>query len=262
MSLAKQITEWLPLVWVVVGLGTLYFLANSGLAEGLTSRVKKFSGFGVDFEFSEVGSRKFKSDVESALSSARSELDAALAKEIRVADLRGRLSIALQPLSDLVGARGTIHVEDPLFSNWLYQAVDYVPSGGGSKRRFDARSGIIGLAWRLAKDQSWSHPKIMTPEQFAKQWGMTLEQAGSRKETDGGKVLVARVVRHEHRPVGILYVDCSVPDHLDGAQLKAAEESVFAKVMELSLDDVAKQLDGIIAKIRASAPQIDLDNIT
>jgi hypothetical protein len=46
------------------------------------------------------------------------------------------------------GLRATIHINDVIFPDYLYQLVDYYPGDGGAHRRFSQRYGIIGRSWR------------------------------------------------------------------------------------------------------------------
>ncbi len=225
--------------------------------------MKKVSGFGVDLEFSEETSRQFKSSVEAALKSAQSELDSLLAAEVRTLDLRNRLRVAVTglgtPDNDF---RATLHIEDPLFTNWLYQVVDYVPVGGGKARRFNACAGIIGLAWRLGRDQYAYRAANSTAEDYAKRWGLTIEQAQQRSRSDKGKALAARVIRHDERIVGILYADMSLevaPPDKRGGEVFPTEFEALLK--EVDLGGIATHLDELLKKVRTAGPQIELDKI-
>lgn len=263
-TVAESIKDWLPIVWSLVALVVIAVLFGSGALDGLAGRVKKVSGFGVDLEFSEESVRAFKGTVESALTGAKAELDSVLAAEVRALDLRNRLRAALRELvasnSDF---RATLHVEDPLLANWLYQAVDYVPFGGGKARRFNAATGIIGLSWRLGTDQRAYRSATTTTEQYAAQWGLTLEQAQQRSKLDKGKVMATRVVCHEERIVGLLYADRSVDrEPTDDPGRRAIEAALAEELEHIELDKVAKALDELLTKVRTSGPQIALDQLT
>ncbi len=263
-TVAETIREWLPIAWSLVALVVLAVLFGSGALDGLAGRVKKVSGFGVDLEFSEGSVRQFKGTVESALQGAKAELDSVVAAEARALDLRNRLRAALGPLlSPASDLRATVHVEDPLLANWLYQAVDYVPFGGGKARRFDAASGIIGLAWRLGRDQYAYRSAGTTNEDYAAQWGLTLEQAQLRGKVDKGKVMCARVIRFEGRIVGLLYADRSVDvEPTDRAGQQAIEQQFTADTDVIDFDKLAKALDDLLKKVRTAGPQLALDQLT
>ena len=64
-------------------------------------------------------------------------------------DREGCARFATAGMDPNAGYRATVHIPDVLFSDTLYQLLDYWPKGKGGGRRFSARFGILGLAWRL-----------------------------------------------------------------------------------------------------------------
>lgn len=104
--------------------------------------------------------------------------------------------------------RFTIHVQDILFENRLYQLVDYYPGGGEKKRgrTLSIRFGIIGRAWRSGEPQLDGQVKG-TEEALVDKWGMTKEEA--KKAGLGRKTFICIILRDkENTAVGIFYGDC------------------------------------------------------
>ena len=102
------------------------------------------------------------------------------------------------------GYRGTVHVMDALYSDALYQLVDYYPRGRGAGRRFSTRFGILGRAWRLKR--SVEEPSVPTrTDRLINEWGMTQEQAADAAR--GRQSFVCIVLSDEGSPRGVLYLD-------------------------------------------------------
>lgn len=123
--------------------------------------------------------------------------------------------------------RATVHVEDALVRNALYQLVDYWPSGKGAGRRFSVRFGILGRAWRLgyslyASDVPVSEDRggrqrmkdVDGEKALIEQWGMTRAQA--RTAATGQRSFVCIVLHDEGQRVGILYMDAQPARAFDG----------------------------------------------
>jgi hypothetical protein len=136
--------------------------------------------------------------------------------------------------------RATIHVEDFLFENTLYQLLDYYPKGGGSGRAFTARFGIIGKAWR--SDESQIQEQVPTdPKQLVMDWGMTWGEARGKGI---GKQSFACVVlwdKPNGRKVGLLYMDAEqqnafggrTSDMKDLIEKKCVEEGLIGSLIKL-----------------------------
>ncbi len=81
-----------------------------------------------------------------------------------------------------VGFRATIHIEDTLQSETLYQLVEYqyvaeLPGPGKTRgRHHSIRFGIIGRAWRLSKSD-YDGDVTTNVDDLIKTWGMTHNEA-------------------------------------------------------------------------------------
>ncbi len=125
---------------------------------------------------------------------------------------------AVRPLAQ-GGFRSTIHIEDVLRPEMLYQLVEYVyisePSGNPNTRgrRNSIRFGIIGRAWRLG--QSEYDPEVTTNvADLVKDWGMT--QSEATRAGRGRKSFAAILLPDASGGnSGLIFVDAESP-HLFG----------------------------------------------
>jgi hypothetical protein len=109
-------------------------------------------------------------------------------------------------------SRATIHVPDFLFTESLYQLLDYYPEGGGRGRTWSQRLGIIGLAWRSGESQFHDDPSVEI-EELIKTWGMTRREALSkgREKKSFAAILIKDA---SNTPVGVLYMDSTEANDL------------------------------------------------
>jgi hypothetical protein len=105
--------------------------------------------------------------------------------------------------------RATIHVQDLLFEDGLYQLLDYYPNQrlGGRGRSFSSRTGIIGKAWRLAKSQ-YAAVVPTNEEELILHWGMTSAEAP--KAGHGRHSFACVVLKSGAEVLGLLYFDSPV----------------------------------------------------
>lgn len=139
--------------------------------------------------------------------------------------------------------RSTIHVQDLLFEDALYQLLDYYPSqGSGRGRSFSSRRGIIGKAWRLSESQ-YAEVVPSSERELILEWGMTdseADTAGHNRHSFGCVIL-----RSGGEKLGLIYFDSPVKrafgnDHNDPTW-KTLEEALTKGVIET----------GIIADLRS-----------
>jgi hypothetical protein len=147
--------------------------------------------------------------------------------------------------------RSTIHVQDVIFADGLYQLIDYFPAqGDGHGRVFSSRSGIIGKAWRLGKSEY--APSVPTDtEKLILEWGMTPEQAldaGHRRKSFGCVILGSL-----GDLLGILYFDSPKENAFgqDQEQWEKIEEAAMKGAQETGLISDLRQMNRDI--IRPSA---------
>lgn len=126
--------------------------------------------------------------------------------------MEGEVSNKLQELNREDGppqVRATIHVEDILFADSLYQLVDYYGENEGRKTRgrtFTIRYGIIGRAWRFQESLS-AGEMGSNQEQLILKYGLKPDEA-SRSSGSPKKTFIAHVIKNEgDRKLGILFID-------------------------------------------------------
>jgi hypothetical protein len=151
--------------------------------------------------------------------------------------------------------RATIHVRDIVFREYLYQFVEYYPSGGGQHRRFSQRYGIIGRTWRSGRSHGTGNAfgTEASTQSLIEEWGMT------REETHG--VLNSRpsclsiLLKFEGEDVGILYVDSTERDAFkDTPNAQVYAESLEAEQQVLEL---AAAVSRAMAPLRVGGPNLD-----
>jgi hypothetical protein len=181
------------------------------LLRPILRRLRKLNapgGWGV--ELSEDAAAETYADVDAAIKTYAPVLDAEfgrLAHAERVFQQLGKtIDAGLTKVElDAEGLRATVHIEDALMRNALYQLVDYYPTRQkGAGRRFSTRFGILGQAWRLGMSEVVS--AVSTREDdLVKGWGMTRAQA--KTAAKGKQSFLCATLIHNGLPVGLLYMD-------------------------------------------------------
>jgi hypothetical protein len=228
--------------WPLVALiALLVATSNRGrrLIRPILRRVRKVAGpGGWAIELSEEAAAITKRDVQGALNEYASALNAELSRLAHAERVRDRMIAAVEELLDTQPAdlRATVHIQDALYVSALYQLVDYWPRGRGSGRRFSARFGILGRAWRLEQSQ---HNGDIEVSELIERWGMTQEEAADAAR--GRKSFVCILLRHEQTRVGVLYMDAPRAGAFsDGIERVAESPAVSA--LAASVDRVWKEI--------------------
>ncbi len=244
MSVAERVSEWIPVLWFVVAVGILAILWLSGTLEKLLRRVTKFGGFGLSFEFTEASARQTRESVEDGLGVIRKAIQRKLAGDVRSAGLQEAFRTALEStdLNGKTGYRATIHIQDPLYANQLYQLLNYYPKGKGAGRTFSARAGIIGMAWRTLEPDSWNQASTVTWRDLMQKWGMTADEAQERQSADSKKLFLAVPLFDpmDAVPIGVFYFDA---DDREGLGLNALPPlDDLTEEQKKAADDEAEQV--------------------
>jgi len=149
----------------VVGLAVVLLIgtvSGSQILQSILGRVNKMSALGVTLELTSAGAKKVQFSVKSAFDDYTNRINSEFDRQIQARQVNDKLALVVQEAIKATFSgqelpkkyRCTIHLEDVLFKDALYQLVDYYPSGGGPRgRRFGVRYGIIGKTWRLRTDQ-------------------------------------------------------------------------------------------------------------
>jgi hypothetical protein len=223
--------------------------------------VRKVSAGGVEMEISSEAVDQVRKELRSSfhqlVADARVEYE-------RMADLQDIDSRLAKVMNDIVATyakttdrssiRGTIHVRDIVFKDFLYQLVEYYPKGGGADRRFSQRYGIIGRSWRSGKSYGTGNAfgNLTSEDALIEQWGMT------RGETHGmlksKPSCLSILLRSGGAESGILYLDSSDKDAFgDDAQGLAETLEKSPQIAEL-----AAAVERALAPLRAAGPNLDL----
>jgi hypothetical protein len=246
-----QAASWLrdavPVVvtWPVIVAGVILYwgcrvvlgmsrVAAARLAS-IFGRFRSLKLLGAEVAFSEEGARRLASDAEHVFDEFRRQADLEFQRQARRQDLRRELELIFQSSAPDVGDddnlrtcarkpgfRCAIHVPDILFTDTLYQLLDYYPKQerGGAGRRFSTRFGIIGRAWRLNEHQG-EEAAAHSKEALIREWGMTDEEAESHSRQRPAYVCA---VLHDQRglPLGVLFVDSTEHAAFGGRDQAAA----------------------------------------
>jgi hypothetical protein len=164
-----------------------------------------------EIELNEATARLVASEVHEVVSQYRNEIMDEVVPKVRSVQLEERLAnvfnndIKPHIVGDTSRVRCTIHVPDLLFTDSLYQLIDYYPGGGGCGRAWDVRSGIIGRVWRSQKHEIQGN--VLTERSaLIREWSMTGKEADSR---GNGRHSFAAVLLCEAdgTPVCVFYMD-------------------------------------------------------
>lgn len=258
VSVADRVAEWLPVLWFVVAGCLLAFAAGTGLLSSLLRRLTKAGGFGVSFDFSPESAKATRDTIEGALGDLRKTITRELEAEVRARSLQRALGKVLQEtqLRDETKFRATIHIQDPLFNDWLYQLLDYYPTGGGHGRSFSTRAGIIGKVWRTDRFDTWRQEEGVPLRRLIQEWGMTPEEAARRQVSDETKGMMAIPLhdRADSRPIAVMYLDSTEPN-LFGAN-EHAREALVAEITASHLEKLADPLTDLVETVLRSSPQL------
>jgi hypothetical protein len=147
--------------------------------------------------------------------------------------------------------RVTLHMQDSLEAEMLYQLIEYYPAGPFPKsrgRRKSIRFGAIGKAWRLqASDYS---PTVSThPAELIKDWGMTAEEADAAGR--GRKTFLSVVIVDESNiAVAIFYMDAFPPNFLGN---RTSQEIANVILKECTSSKLTAALVSVRAKMQEQA---------
>lgn len=134
--------------------------------------------------------------------------------------------------------RVTLHMQDTLQSESLYQLIDYYPQGPFAKtrgRRLSIRFGAIGKAWR--QQRSEYSPIVSTDrEVLIRDWGMTAseaEKAGRDRQT----FLAVIIVDASKIPLAIFYMDAKLASLLGGNDSSKISDKILLACASSKLTD-------------------------
>ncbi len=257
---------WTPFFLFLI---VILLLRTPAIVRFLTSKIRRVSAFGVEFEFTEESAQATRQTVEDGFQAIR----AALTREIDVAVDAGFLGEKFEqsldrilPIPtglggpgsqvDKVDARCTLHIPDLLLRNYLYQLLDYYPDGGGKGRAFSIRVGLLGRVWRLGESDIEAEP-VKNPRDLVKAWGLTIKEAKASKAKRKKAFLAVVLKDGTDTPVGVLYMD-SPEENAFGAPKH--KEKVIARVNDAcAATSLTEGLAELLRELRKYGPQVDVD---
>lgn len=265
--------------WPFVTLLLVYYAAKSEtLRDVIVEIIPMFKRIKIgiaEFELTDETRRTFThkaSELNSFISSYRINITKEVKRLVDIKNIQQAMELCVEryivpelPNRNLPdNFRCTIHVEDFLLKDRLYQLVDYYPSGVDTAGRvLSIRYGVIGKAYRsglpqikgdLLDDQK---RKTLNESQIIKvialEWGLTIHEARIISKYPS---YCAVPIRHDGRSIGVFYMD-STNTHAfsstdDDPQLvqaieKAAKETGLAK-------DVAE----IISELKSASSKLEI----
>ncbi len=275
------------LAWPITVFATIILFVYSRRLQRLFSRLfrrltlGKIKGGPFELEFSAETAKDVKASIQQDLGDFMLAADSEYERQARANDLDEALSVAKQEVVLAVGAaapseeiRATVHVRDVVFEGYLYQLLDYHPTGSGKGRRWSSRYGILGRSWRLGSSLCTNHALgygAINPErELVESWGMTREEAqrgGLYKPTS----CLCIVLNVGKRRVGVLYFDCQKEDVFHKAitttpMQRALGASAHSKAQEIrddiqslpAVQELAVRVEAAMKELRAGATHITL----
>jgi len=243
---------------VIVLIALAYLLWSPNAPRRLAAILKPFRSvkvFGTEIVLSEEAARELSVDAQEAFSAYRAKAKKEYDRLAEAYDLRGKLEnllIAVPALGKAKGIRCTIHVRDILFTESLYQVIDYYPSGGGRGRVKSMRFGMIGKVWRSGGSRI--HGNVPTDaEGLIQDWGMTKEEAAAAGA--GRKSFACILIEDKtHSPVGVIYADAPDADAFGPASTH--DTVIDAVVLESQTRGLSEVLAEIVRDLRLRGPMI------
>lgn len=242
---------------------------------GIAKVVRKIKAAGVEMEINadaiDAVREELRGSVKELIDKARDEYDR-MANLMRIkshmeqvvtkalVSVLAKKGIATNPQN----MRSTVHVHDIVFTEYLYQLVDYYPTGEGAGRRFPQRYGIIGRSWRL--NQSLGEANAFAAgrgeeETLIEEWGMTRDDARARgKSRPAYLSILLRGVVDDEFPNGILYLDSTAADAF-GNENEATKTAVELEKTEQVLA-LRKALEKMLAPLRLAAPNLEVTQLS
>ena len=212
-----------PLVVLLLALIVVFYRPIRDWLVEQSRKIAKISAFGIDLELTQEGARKVNEATESTFGDLRRHITTEFDRLVRAGKIDEKVEQLIEsrvkPVLKLQGLgnldfRCTVHVADVLYTETLYQLLDYYPSGEGRGRTFSIRFGIVGKTWRLQRDQI--EPVISSdPGILIESWGMTVREtsASGRARRSFACVLLKDA---DQTQVAVIYLD-SPTDNAFGA---------------------------------------------
>lgn len=255
------------IAWPLVGLVAIVVLLvvpNVSRTIGRTfGRVRRFQGFGFEFELTEEAAKSAQHNLDDINHNYQVLVDREFAHQVDLYELSAihenyverhfKNVVTDQQYAQLEKLRSTIHVPDVLSTSSLYQLLDYYPtSGGGRGRRFSQRFGIVGESWRLQR--SVAEGKVPEArDDLIRQWGMTAREAAQRGS--GRASFICILLRNADVPEAILYFDAEGEDAFFPGMNREQIEDRLRELEEAAAESqLTARVTAVCAELRTRTP--------
>jgi hypothetical protein len=252
IALLQSLVSWpgvFLLMFVTIAMSSRVRRAIASLMPG----VRSFKVLGVgEVELNSETAGIIGNNIEEAFSLYRARVNSESRRLVKAKRLNATLAFVVDEIKSLVelgDLRCTVHVQDVVFEDSLYQLLDYQPRGpgakGGAGRCWTIRFGLIGFVWRTHKSMVLNEVSWNDRDKLITEWGMTEDEVG--QWAINRKSLLAFPLTDGHGiRVGVFYMD-----H-DKCNAFAAEELIVkieGKCNEVKLGDAVANVVEELGKI-------------
>lgn len=235
--------------------------------------IKKLKISGAEIEFSREDKKVLERTFDEAIQitkNYRKKINNLVHREIQKTGLSTALSAAAAKIFKeqfensygLKNMRATIHVQDYLSDERLYQITNYYPFGDKAYRHFSLRRGIIGRVWRSQISACAGYltheiaPNPLPPEEelvpkICLEWGLTEAEALDFVKRPS---YCCVPIKSGYRMLGLFYLDCSEinfgwDDSLDdiGSRLKNLITVCESAINEVGIPEILLEIENSVA---------------
>jgi hypothetical protein len=252
----------LVLSWPSVTLIALLLVTHGRLVDQLTKLFQPFRSvklFGATFILEEGAARQAREQFAAFRDQVKAEFELEVDRHRVRHQLEAVAREVIEPYfkSHLDGEvrdyRCTVHVEDVLFDESLFQLVDDFPRGGGRGQLKSIRFGLIGWVWRRQEPKTHAAPARPIDDRMD-EWGMTLSEA--EMSGRGKKLFSGTLLRDStNTPIAVFYLDSSEELHDPGDNWASLHATVEDGCRRLGL---TASIEAIISSLRGRSPRIPL----
>jgi histone H3/H4 len=237
---------------------------------GLAKIVKKISAGGIQMEISadavDAVRKQLRLSISELIENAEDEYRR-MAEAMRIYELLERVVIEAfkrilenNGLAFVRDIRATIHVQDIVFREYLYQIVDYYPPSGAAGRRFPQRYGMIGRSWRLGESlgegDAFEGGKG-EERALIMEWGMVRQEVNANSRNRSAYLAI--ILREDNGvPVGVVFADSGTAGAF-GDDSKATKVAIeLEKTSEVAA--LSKAVERALTPLRLAGPNLDIRN--
>ena len=230
----------------------------------LFGRIRRITAFGVEFDLSTAAAIQTRTNVEAGFDELRSKVKRQFDMLVDSEGLNNKLlrladDVVCQHLSSDEAKRSyrcTIHIQDALFEDVLYQLLDYYPGGGGRGRTRSIRFGIIGRCARSNQPDIQQDVTTNT-EKLIEAWSMTPGEAAIVGR-DRRSFAAIPLFDRDRALLGILYIDARPSDAWDPPYSGPTHEHPLCRDIVAYADQygLTAALSRVVIRMREAGPRI------